>query len=29
MQIQLMSQITTQLVVYQKFDTYTVNNMID
>ena len=29
MQIQFMSQITAQLVVYQKFDTYTVNNMID
>lgn len=29
MQIQLMSQITAQLVVYQKFDKYTVNNMID
>ena len=29
MQIQLMSRIATQLVVYQKFDTYTVNNVID
>ena len=29
MQIQLMSRIAAQLVVYQKFDTYTVNNVID